>query len=166
VTPSLPRHTRRPWTLWGLSLIIAALGIINVALALDHTLNAGHYRDLGVSYPPLLRAALALGWGAGLLACGWGLLRRQRWARRWLLVVVSNYAAFNVLWMVAFARSDFSRGRWAFQATLAVGLVAVLGWVMRWRRIRVAFEPPSPDAPASPVEQADATFGDDIYEQE
>lgn len=131
---------RRPWTLWALSLVVILVGVANLALALDHAWHAGHYRARGVSYPPLLRAALALGWAALLLALGVGLARRQRWARRWLVLALSNYGAFGVLWLVIYARSDYDRGRIAFQAALTALLLALAAWVLRWRRVRRAFE--------------------------
>ncbi|MCZ7541425.1 MAG: hypothetical protein M5U29_16230 [Anaerolineae bacterium] len=135
-------HPRRPWTLWALGLIVILIGAANLALALDHAWHAGRYRALGVSYPPLLRAALALGWAALLLALGAGLARRKRWARRWLVLALSNYGASGVLWTIAFARADFARQRIAFQAVLVVLLVGAAAWVMRWRRVRAAFEMP------------------------
>ena len=61
---------RRPWTLWALSLAVLLIGAANLALALDHAQHAGRYRELGVSYPPLLRAAFALAWAVSLLALG------------------------------------------------------------------------------------------------
>lgn len=139
--------SRRPWTLWALSLIIAAIGAANVALALDHALHAERYRALGVSYPPLLRAALALGWGGVLLALAIGLAWRDRRARRWALLVLSNYGAFGVLWMSVYAESSFDRGRIGFQAALTLVLLALLAWVLRWKRIRAPFEGQSKAAP-------------------
>ncbi len=135
-------HPCRPWTLWALSLAVLLVGAANLALALDHAWHAGRYRALGVSYPPLLRAAFALGWAALLLALGLGLARRRRWARRWLVLALSNYGAFGVLWTIGFARADFARQRIAFQAVLVVLLVGAAAWVMRWRRVRAAFDAP------------------------
>lgn len=134
------RLPRRPWSLWLFSLIIALIGVYNVFLALDNVRYAGHYRDLGVSYPPLLRALVALLWGAALLTVASGLVRRRRWARRWTFFVVCNYGACGVLWLVVFARADFARDRLPFHTALTVVLVALAGWVLRWRRIRVPFE--------------------------
>lgn len=130
---------RRPWSLWIFSLILAGIGTYNLLLAFEHVVRAGEYRALGVSYPPLLRAILALGWGVALLALGVGLVRRSRRARRWTLALLSNYGAFGVLWMIVFAQSDFARGRIAFQAILTAALVLLAAWVLRWRRVRVAF---------------------------
>lgn len=115
-------------------------GVINLWLAWDHVVRAGDYRDLGVSYPPLLRAVFALGWGVTLLLFGAGLARRRRWARRWILLVISNYGVFGVLWMVVFAASDFGRERIGFQAVLTVVLVALLAWFLRLRRVACRFE--------------------------
>ncbi|MBI5959255.1 MAG: hypothetical protein HY866_11000, partial [Chloroflexi bacterium] len=129
-----PSGTRRPWTLWFFSLIIMLIGLYNLLLALDHVGRAGEYRDLGVSYPPLLRAGFALGWGMTLLAVGIGLARRRRWARRWILIVLSNYGAFSVLWLTVYTESDYSRGRIGFMAALAAGLVLAAAWILRWRR--------------------------------
>ncbi len=129
----------RPWTLWALSVSLAALGAMNVALAADQTLHAARYRALGVSYPPLLRAVLALGWGVGFLVLGCGLARRKRWAWRWAWPLACNYGVFSVLWLWVFAASDFARGRVPFLAALTVAWIALLGWVLRWRRIRAPF---------------------------
>jgi hypothetical protein len=134
---NIPRH---PWLLWTLSLITLLVAAINLRLALNQTINAGEYRALGVSYPPLLRSALALAWGIGFAAVGIGLARRQAWARRGLLVVVSNYGAFGVLWLVVYARSDFSRNRFPFQIAVTAGLIAAVAWITRWRRVRQAFK--------------------------
>jgi hypothetical protein len=148
--PSIPDSvSRRPWSLWIFSLIVAGIGVYNLALALDQVRHAGYYRMLGVSYPPLLRAVTALAWGMILLALGSGLARRQRWSRRWTLLILSNYGAFSVLWLVVFARSDFGRGRIVFQAALTAILVALAGWVIHWRRIRAAFVyPAEPETPS------------------
>jgi len=121
---------------------VLLVGAANLALALDHALHAGRYRELGVSYPPLLRAAFALGWAALLLALGLGLARRRRWARRWIVLALSNYGMFSVLWSIGFARADFARQRIAFQVVLVVVLVGMAAWVMRWRHVRAAFEAP------------------------
>jgi hypothetical protein len=129
------QHTHhRPWSLWTLSLLVILAGVYNLLLALDQVLNAGHYRDLGVSYPPLLRAAFALAWGMAFVIVGTGLVRRRQWARRWTLVVVSNYGAFSVLWLIVYAESDFSRGRIAFQAVVTAGVVGAVAWITRGRR--------------------------------
>jgi hypothetical protein len=134
------RLPRRPRSLWILCLIVALIGVINGYLALDQARHAGHYRDLGVSYPPLLRATLALVWGVALLTVAAGLFWRQPWARRWALIVLCNYGAFTVLWLVIYARSDFARERLPFQIALTVALVGLAGWVLHWRRIRAAFD--------------------------
>jgi len=136
-----PYPSRRPWTLWLISLVMLLVGVYNLLLALDNLRRAGYYRDLGVSYPPLLRAATALAWGVGFLALGIGLVRRRWQARRWAWVLVSNYGLFHVLWLIMFARSDFGRGRIAFEAILTAAIVVLVAWVMRWRRVRRAFEP-------------------------
>jgi hypothetical protein len=133
--------SRRPWTLWLIGLIVILVGGYNLLLALDNVRRAGYYRDLGVSYPPLLRAATALAWGVGFVALGIGLVRRHRRARRWTWLLVSNYGAFHVLWLIVFARSDFGRDRIAFQAVLAAVTVVLVVWVMRWQQVRRAFEP-------------------------
>jgi len=134
----------RPWTLWALSALVMLIAAINAALAVDHVAHADAYRALGVSYPPLLRAALALIWAGVFGALALGLARRRRWARRWFLAALSNYAAFGVLWLMIYARADFDQGRVAFQAALSALLVALAAWVMHWRRIRRAFEPEPP----------------------
>lgn len=134
---------RRPWSLWWFSLIIIGIGVVNLLLAADHITRAGYYRDLGVSYPPLLRAALALAWGAGLLVFGVGMIRRQRWARRWVLLLLSNYGAFGVLWLMVYARSEYGRERMLFQAVLTAALLALAAGFLRWR-VRWPFESPRP----------------------
>jgi len=154
-SPALPR---RSWTLWLFGLILILVGVYNLLLALDNVCRAGYYRDLGVSYPPLLRAATALAWGVGFLALGIAWWQRRWRARHWTWVVVSNYGLFHVLWLIVFARSDFGRGRIAFQVVLVVTIGVLLAWVMRWRRVRQAFEPRAghgcPPPPAAGGEQA------------
>lgn len=134
-----PRR-RRPWLLWGLAAVVIGIAVVNGALAWDHARNASAYRDLGVSYPPELRALLAAGWCALLSVLGVGLFCRKRWARRWILVILSNYGAFGVLWLLVYAQSDYSRGRIAFQAVVTALLIGLLAWMMRWRRLRAPFE--------------------------
>lgn len=119
-----------------LSLLLLGTGVLNLWLALDHTLRAGHYRALGVSYPPLLRAALALGWSGAFGGAGIALLRRHRRARRWILLVASNFGVFSVLWLSVFAESDAARARVPFVAVVAVVCVVLLAWVLSWQRIR------------------------------
>lgn len=148
----------RPWALWMFCAILAAIAVINAALAWDHVLRADEYRALGVSYPPLLRAGFALIWAGALGAFAVGLAWRRRWARRWILVVLSNYGAFGVLWLVIYARSDFDQGRIAFQAVLTAALIALVAWMMRWRRIRRAFEPDA--APGTPDDPFQSSSGE------
>lgn len=151
----LPRPAHRPWSLWAFSLIIAGIGAYNLALAIDHTRHAADYRALDISYPPLLRAALAVVWAVLLLGLAVALACRRTWARRWTLVILSNYGAFGVLWMLLFARTDFARGRIGFQAVVTVLLLVLAGAALRWRRIRAVFTAaPRPERegldPASP----------------
>ncbi len=120
---------------------MGVIGLYNLLLAADQARRADHWRALGVSYPPLLRAGLALAWGVLFAALAWGLVRRRPWARRWILLIVSNYGVFGVLWLIGFAASDFGRERVAFQAVLTAGLIGLLAWMLRWRRVRSAFEP-------------------------
>lgn len=136
---SLHTLRRPPWSLRILCLVVVGTGVYNLLLALDNGQNAGRYRDLGVSYPVALRVLTALGWGVILLAAGIGLWRRTPHARRWTLLALSNYGAFGVLWKVAYAQSDFSRDRLAFQAALATALVAAVAWVLNRKRVRAAF---------------------------
>jgi hypothetical protein len=131
---------RHPWLVWGLSLIALLTALYNLLLALDQAINAGEYRALGISYPPLLRSVLALAWGIGFAAVGIGLARRQSWARRGLLILVSNYGAFGVLWIVVYARSDFSRDRLPFQIAVTAGVIAAVAWITHWWRVRRAFK--------------------------
>lgn len=143
----MPTHTyRRPWFLWWFSLIIIGIGLYNLSLALDHIRQAEAYRALGISYPPLLRAVMALIWGILFVALGIGLARRKSTARRWTLIVLSNYGLFNVLWLMVFAQSDFARSRIPFQAALTVLLVVLVGWMQRWRRMRRPFERTQPES--------------------
>lgn len=153
-----PKRHPRPWTLWAIALIIALIGAANLALAWDQLRHADRYADLGVSYPIWLRTITALAWGALLVAFGAGLARRQQWARRWVVLLVSNYGLFGVLWLVSYAESDFGRDRIAFQAALTGLLVLLLAWVMRWRRVRRPFDPTPPD----PINARDA--GDEPYD--
>ncbi|WP_162909469.1 hypothetical protein [Aggregatilinea lenta] len=146
---------RRPWSLWAFSLIVAAMGGYNLALALDHVRHADAYRALAISYPPLLRAVLALVWAGLLLALAVGMAGRRRWARRWSLMLLSNYGAFGVLWMVVFARTDFARGRIGFQAAATVLLLVLAGLALRTRRIRTAFTPPITSEPGLHPSPAD-----------
>lgn len=139
-TPTIRPRRRRPWLLWGVATVVIGIAAVNAALAWDHARHASAYRDLGVSYPPELRALLAAGWCVLLGALGVGLFRCRSWARRWILVILSNYGAFGVLWLLAFAQSDYSRGRIAFQAAVTALLIVLLAWMMRWRRLRVPFE--------------------------
>ena len=129
----------RPWTVWTLGAGFVALGVLNLWLAWDHVLHASAYRDLGVGYPPLLRGMFGAGWGVLWLGFGAGFVRRRCWAWRWILLLASNYGAFGVLWMVAFAASDFGRGRILFQAALTVVLLLALGLSLRWGRVRRRF---------------------------
>lgn len=143
---------RRPWTLWLFSLLIAGIGLANLALAVDHVRRADHLRALGVAYPPLVRAGLAALWGAALVWTAWRLARRAPRARRLVLVVISNYGAFGVLWLLIFARSDYAQGRVAFRAALTAALIGLVWLALRWRRIRRAFEPSADSSPSAGFE--------------
>ncbi len=135
-----PEAPKRPWALWALSALLAALGVANLALAADQVLNAAHYRALGVSYPPLLRALCAWVWGVAFLWLAGGLARRRRWAWRWAWPLACNYGLCRVLWLWAFAASDYGRGRVPFAFALTAAALALLGWVLRRRRIRAPLQ--------------------------
>jgi len=165
-----PISTPRPWTRWGFSLALALTGVYNLLLALDNARHAGTYRALDVSYPPLLRTALALGWGAAFVLLGVALARRNRWVWRWGWLLVCNYGAFSVLWMIVFAESDYSRGRIGFHAVLTAILVGLAVWIMRWRRVR-GVSPrhagPAANQTVRPlVEQPVSNAGEFAYEQQ
>lgn len=136
-TPS--NRTRRPRLLWLFALVLATIGVANLALALDHLRHAERYQALGVSYPPLLRAGWGALWAAVFLALAAGLIGRRSWAHRWTVLAVSNYAALSVLWLVGFARADFARHSLPFQALWAGVLAAGAWWIMRRRDVRAVF---------------------------
>ena len=130
-----PNH---PWILWGFSLINLLAGVINLRLALDQALHAGRIPRAGC----VVSATAAGRDRAGVGRCtfvvfGIGLIRRRQWARRWILILVSNYAAVSVLWLVVYAESDYSRGRIVVQAMIAAGLVGLAAWIVRGRRIQL-----------------------------
>lgn len=139
MTDARSHRARRPRLLWALALLLATVGVANLTLALDHVRQAGYYRALGVSYPPLLRAGWGLLWAVALLSVAAGLIGRRSWAYRWAALVVSNYAAFCVLWSIGFARADFARQRLLFQGALAAGVALAAWWVMRRRNVRAVF---------------------------
>ncbi|GAB4409298.1 MAG: hypothetical protein Kow00106_02800 [Anaerolineae bacterium] len=134
-----PGRVRRPRSLWLVVLLLVAIGVANLALALDHARHADHYRALGVSYPPLLRAGWGLLWAIVLLTVAAGLVGRRPWARRGVMLAVSNYMALSVLWSIGFARADFARQRLPFQAALAAGAALAAWWVMRRQNVRAVF---------------------------
>ncbi|GEM_PF-740179 len=138
----MPFMVKRPWTLWIFCLIIALLGVYNLLLALDQVRRADEYNELGLSYPPPLRAGCALVWGIALLGTAWHLAQRRRHARRWTFVILSNYGLFGVLWLLIYARSDYSRGRILFQVFITLLLLLIAAGVMRWPRVRRAFSDP------------------------
>jgi hypothetical protein len=139
MTDARSHHARRPRLLWALALLLAAVGVANLALALDHVRHAERYRALGVSYPPLLRAGWGALWAIVLLTLAAGLIGRRPWAYRWAALVVSNYAAFSVLWSIGFARADFARQRLLFQGALSAGVALAAWWVIRRRNVRAVF---------------------------
>jgi hypothetical protein len=155
------RSSPRPWTRWAVSLALALTGVYNLLLALDNARHAEEYRALGVSYPPLLRAALALAWGAAFVTLSVSLVRRERWVWRWGWAVVSNYGVFSVLWIIVFAESEYNQGRIGFQTVLTAVLAVLAIGMLRWRRVRGDAYPAGLSA-KQPVPNA----GECVYDQQ
>ncbi len=131
---------RCPLTLGLFVVIIGCVAVVNARLAWDHVRHADTYRALGLSYSPWLRALFATGWSAMFGAFSVGLFRRRAWARRWLVILVSNYGAFSVLWLIVYAQADFARDQIPFRAAVAVSAAALTAWFMRRNCIRQSFE--------------------------
>ena len=54
-------------------------------------------------------------------------------------MLVSNYGAFTVLWLIVYAESDFGRDQIPFRAALAVIATLCTALITRWRRVRRVF---------------------------
>ena len=117
------------WLLLAISVIVIA-----DALQVIGTLaNPAPYLQFTMPFPAIAVIAIAGGWGILLAYLLLDLLRRRQWAYRWLSLLLSVYALTQFLWQFAFFRSDYDRGRLAFQAV--INLVALIPiWWLIWRQ--------------------------------
>ena len=134
---------RRPRRLIAVTLVLGAIGVVEVAQALRTAQNADLYRALGVSFPVHADAALSLSWGLAFLAVSWGVWRRRTWARRAVFILLPAFGVFSVVWLALYARSDYDVGRLPFLALVTAGGVLLILWTLTQRGVRAAFQPPN-----------------------
>ena len=116
-------------------LIGIALAIILLGIDILGTLGtASHYAGLGVPFSPTIRIVTAGGWLVILAYLLVDLIGRRRWAFRWVAPLLTLFGLSNLLWQIAFARSDYDRGRIGFTALFTVILLLPLWWTAFRRR--------------------------------
>lgn len=123
------------------------LALINGIGALLTLIDAPFQYSLGLPYSPVVRAVANVFWATSF---GWiaiRLWRRDVRAPRWIAPLLSAYGLWGVLWLGGFARSDYDRGRFPFQAVLTA-LLLIPFWWAHWRMQRT--RRPSDAAPPTP----------------
>ncbi len=115
------------------------MGIVNLATALRAAQLSSVYAALEVSFPPVVQAVAAAGWGVGFLWGAWRLWRLRNGSRRWVLVLVGTYGLFQVAWWRAFARSDYALGRWPWATLVTTLVVAFIFWYLNRPPVRALF---------------------------
>lgn len=124
--PPPVRYRLMPWS----RHIVVALTLVNGITAIQTLNDLSVQSSLGISYPPLLRAVAAALWTGMFVWLTFGMFRRSSRAIRLFAPIVTAYSLFALLWLIMFARSDFDRGRAAFQAALTLIILTPIWW---WR---------------------------------
>jgi len=143
-----------------LILVLAMLVLVNVAAALQVAQSIPTQLALGASYPPGARLAVNLLWAALFADLIMLLLCRPQTAIHLVLPLLMLYGMAGVGWLSLFARSDFDRGRIAFQAVFTAILLVPIAWLCRNRLPRVVATGSGPALPPeSPYQPPNASPG-------
>jgi hypothetical protein len=121
---------RAPWWLDIMLFVLISAKAIEVVVTLS---NLTVLDALPLPFSPIVRVIFAGYWLVTLIVCTVGLWHQARWVFRWTVPVITFYALTHVLWQVLFFRSDFDRGRLAFQIVISILLVLPL-WAIAWQR--------------------------------
>lgn len=108
-------------------MIATLLAVVNALSLLSIIMQTRS--DVTPSYPPIVRAITA---GVWAIAWGWAALRRPL-TLKMVAPLLTAYGMWSVLWLLIFVRSDYDRGRVAFQAAFTV-LLLIPVWAAYWRR--------------------------------
>jgi hypothetical protein len=128
--PPNPLIAPRP-PLWLLAIIFAASGLDLLAL-INLINNLALYRQLSLPFALTGWLTLLVVWLVLLLGLGLALLARRPVAWRLCPLILGGYGVFHWVWLAAFARADYDRGRLAAQAMLTLLLLLPVGW-LAWR---------------------------------
>ncbi len=123
---------------WLLAAVLA-LCALNLVAALGTAANAAQFQALAVPFSPTPSVAISGMWAVLFAALFRDLLRRRGWAFRWMAPLVTLYGVTEVLWQIAFFRSDYDRGRLGFQVLITAAALIPAWWVALrhgWLRAR------------------------------
>ena len=126
----------------GSRYLVIGLAVVNGLTAIQTLNDLSAQTALGLSYPPLLRAGIAMLWTILFSGVTVGFFRQSALARRLFAPAITAYCLWSLLWLVVFARADYDRGRSMFQLAITlIVLTLIWGWHVRVPR-RTGSTPP------------------------
>lgn len=130
--------TQRPFRVTFIALVVLSLAALNLARVIHTLKQVELLKVLMLQGPFAAHIATGVVWTAGFGAAAYGLVRMQRWGRRWTLIAIVLYQAN--LWLMRLALERASR---AALSDLLGTLFAILSiWVyLFWPRMRRDFKP-------------------------
>lgn len=118
---------RRPYWLIGFLALAAAANVVGLAGRIaDLPLDA----ELEIAFPPWLGIVHSAVWALifAVLAVAMLWRKRVRAAVLWAALLATGYALIGLLMLLAFARSDYDRGRSGAEVAVSVTLLAPIWW--------------------------------------
>lgn len=121
------------WAFW-------LMALVNLGRTLQSYWNVELLADRQASISPWVSLVLSVLWAAGFLAAGWGLGRRQSWARPVGLTLPPVYGLYSVGVILLFSQSPYARGRWSLTALGWLLASLLVTWLLTRERVRSQFQ--------------------------
>jgi hypothetical protein len=122
------RHWPYKFPLWLLAVMIGLIGF-NIYSVVGTLNAAAAFAELNIPFPAAGRIAFAVLWIAVLGAVVVGMLGKQRIAFKVAAPALTLYGLANLLWTLAFSKSDYSQGQIVFQGIATVLALIPVWWV-------------------------------------
>jgi hypothetical protein len=133
----------------GLSLLVLAVGLTNLARAGVALRYAALLPDLPMTVPLWYLAAMGGFWGVALIACGVGLIRFSPWSRWATLAAATLYEIHVWVNHLLFDVSDYARRTRPWDVLLTVVLLGLIWGSLSLPGVQKIFLPPGGGRPLS-----------------